>query len=59
MQMGHIYFKQFLFMQGNLNNINNAVLMHFDVVGNGRVILSLRLIVRWLRKVLTVKILNL
>jgi len=25
-------------MQGNLNN---AVLMHFDVVGNGRVILSL------------------
>jgi len=39
--MRHIYFKQFLFMQGNLNNINNAVLMHFDVVGNGRVILSL------------------
>jgi len=28
-------------MQGNLNNINNAVLMHFDVVGNSRVILSL------------------
>jgi len=30
-------------MQGNLNNINNAVLLHFDVVGNGRawVILSL------------------
>jgi len=28
-------------MQGNLNIINSAVLMHFDVVGNGRVILSL------------------
>jgi len=28
-------------MQGNLNNINNAVLMCFDVVGNGKVILSL------------------
>jgi len=28
-------------MQGNLKNINNAVLMHLDVVGNGRVILSL------------------
>jgi len=28
-------------MQGNLNNTNNAGLMHFDVVGNGRVILSL------------------
>jgi len=28
-------------MQGNLNNINNVVLMHFDVLGNGRVILSL------------------
>jgi len=41
MQVGHIYFKQFLFMQGNLNNINNAVLMHFIVVGNDRVILSL------------------
>jgi len=26
-------------MQGNLNS--NAVLMHFDVVSNGRVILSL------------------
>jgi len=39
--MGHIYLKQFLFMQGNLNNINNALLMHFDAVGNGRVILSL------------------
>jgi len=39
--MGHIYLKHFLFMQGNLNNINNAVLMQFDVVGNGRVILSL------------------
>jgi len=38
--MGHIYFKHFLFMQGNLNNINNAVLLHFDVVGNGRVMLS-------------------
>jgi len=41
MQMGLIYFKQFLFMQDNLNNINNAVLLHFDVVGNGRVVLSL------------------
>jgi len=39
--MSYVYFKQFLFKQGNLNNINNAVLMHFDVVGNGRVILSL------------------
>jgi len=28
-------------MQGNLNNINDAVLMQFDVVGNGRVMLSL------------------
>jgi len=28
-------------MHGNLNNSNNAVLIHFDVVGNGRVILSL------------------
>jgi len=27
-------------MQSNLNNLNNAVLMHFDVAGNGRVILS-------------------
>jgi len=27
-------------MQGNLNN-NNAVLMHIDVVGNGRVTPSL------------------
>jgi len=26
-------------MQDNLNNINKAVLMHFDVVGNGRVII--------------------
>jgi len=41
MQMGHIYFKQFLFMQCNLYNINNAGLMHFDVVGNGNVLLSL------------------
>jgi len=39
--MGHIYFKQFLFLQSKLNYINNAVLMHFDVVGNGRFILSL------------------
>jgi len=39
MQMSYIYFKQFLFMQGNLNNINNAVLMYFDLVGNGRVTL--------------------
>jgi len=39
--MGHIYFIQFLFMQSNLININHAVLIHFDVVGNGRVILSL------------------
>jgi len=28
-------------MQDNPNNINNAVLMHFDVVGNDRVTLSL------------------
>jgi len=28
-------------MQCKLNNINNAVLVHFDVVGNGRDILSL------------------
>jgi len=41
MQMGHIYFKHFLFMQGNLNNIKNAVLMHFDVDGNDKVMLSL------------------
>jgi len=41
MQIGHIYLKQVLFMQSNLNNINNAVSMHFDVVGNGRVIQSL------------------
>jgi len=31
--MGHTYFKQFLFMQGSLNNIN-AVLIRFNVVGN-------------------------
>jgi len=30
--MGHIYFKQFMFMQGNLNN--NVVLMHIDVAIN-------------------------
>jgi len=39
--MVHIYFKQFLFMQDDLNNTNNAILMHFDVVGNSRVILPL------------------
>jgi len=32
MQIDHFYFKQFLFMQGNLNN-NNNVLMHIDVAG--------------------------
>jgi len=41
MQMGHIYFKQFLFIQGNLNIINNVALLYFDGVGNGRIILSL------------------
>jgi len=41
MQMGHIYFKQFLFIQGTLNYINNTVLMHFEVVGNSRIMLSL------------------
>jgi len=33
MQMGHIYFEQFLFMQGNLNINTNVALTHIDVAG--------------------------